>query len=183
MLKFSIFHTVPLSEWQELRGNGSTKINPLHAEFSAYTKLARALSVEKRSTLGSWKIYEHRFPIPALVTRRVLYASGASCDIERLFSRVDLICSALRIVIIVDCPLKQFSVLPQQTITVQSGKKSMSRHESFMRSVCTQHHISLYFLSFAYALQWSMTSSYCYTTRTKNYTCWRLESYWMIPTY
>ena len=77
-------------------GLGLSEVNPLHAEFQAYTQLARALSVEERSTLGFWKIYEHRFPILAKVSRRVLCASGTSCDVERLFSRAGLICSLLR---------------------------------------------------------------------------------------
>ena len=77
-------------------GLGLSEVNPLHAEFKAYTQLARALSVEELSTFGFWKIHEHRFPILAKVARRVLCASGTSCDVERLFSRAGLICSALR---------------------------------------------------------------------------------------
>jgi hypothetical protein len=156
-LDVEVFHTVTLSEWRELRGDGSfenqglisnfllekdtvspaeiarriaaaaptnrvrqrtlarrelteeeetmeflneglglSEVNPLHAEFKAYTQVAKALSAEDRSTLGFWKTYEHRFPILAKVARKLLCASGTSCDVERLFSRAGLICSALR---------------------------------------------------------------------------------------
>ena len=70
--------------------------DPFHAEFKAYTQVTKALSVEDCSTLGFWKTYEHRFPTLVKVARKLLCASGTSWDVERLFSRARLICSALR---------------------------------------------------------------------------------------
>jgi hypothetical protein len=52
--------------------------------------------VDSRSTLGFWKDNSADLPILSKVARRVLAISGTSCDVERLFSRAGLICTALR---------------------------------------------------------------------------------------
>ena len=70
--------------------------NPLFEEIKAYISLARALPAESRNTLGFWKDNYARLPILSKVARKVLAISGTSCDVERLFSRAGLICTALR---------------------------------------------------------------------------------------
>jgi hypothetical protein len=156
-LDVELFHTIPLEDWQDLRGDGTvdnpglisnflleqdtispgelarrlaaevpnssrprrnisappvtdlqraldqlsdgialSEINPLHKEISAYVARVLALSIDERSTLGFWKHNWHNFPTLAKVARRVLVVSATSCDVERLFSRAGLICTALR---------------------------------------------------------------------------------------
>lgn len=73
-----------------------SEINPLHEELMTYVTIVKSLEVESRSTLRLWKENEVRFPLLAGVARRVLSTSGTSCDVERLFSRAGLICTALR---------------------------------------------------------------------------------------
>ena len=77
-------------------GIALSEINPLHKEISAYVARVLALSIDERSTLGFWKHNWHNFPTLAKVARRVLVVSATSCDVERLFSRAGLICTALR---------------------------------------------------------------------------------------
>jgi hypothetical protein len=72
-----------------------SEVNPLFEEFKNYVNLVVNL-VDNRSTLGFWKIHAHKFPILSRVARRLLCCSATSCDVERLFSRAGLICSALR---------------------------------------------------------------------------------------
>ena len=78
------------------KGLALSDANPLFEEIKAYISLARALPAESRSTLGFWKDNSARLPILSKVARKVLAISGTSCDVERLFSRAGLICSALR---------------------------------------------------------------------------------------
>ena len=59
-----------------------------------YVTIVKSLEVESRSTLRLWKDNEVRCPLLAGVARRVLSTSGTSCDVERLFSRAVLICTA-----------------------------------------------------------------------------------------
>ena len=77
-------------------GLALSNVNPLHEKIRKYIRLARALSVDSRSTLGFWKDNSADLPILIKVARRVLAISGTSCDVERLFSRAGLICTALR---------------------------------------------------------------------------------------
>ena len=77
-------------------GLSLSEINFLHEEIKNYIIAARAIPVQLRNTLGFWKENEFRFPLLAGVARRVLPTSGTSCDVERLFSRAGLICTALR---------------------------------------------------------------------------------------
>ena len=77
-------------------GLALSDVNPLHEEIRKYISLARAISVNSRSTLGFWKDNSADLPILSKVARRVLAISGTSCDVERLFSRAGLICTALR---------------------------------------------------------------------------------------
>tara|TARA_A100001015_G_scaffold197853_1_gene220695 strand:+ start:384 stop:1205 length:822 start_codon:yes stop_codon:yes gene_type:complete len=156
-LDVEAFHTIPLEEWQELRGDGTignpglvsnflleadtispgelarrlaaeapnssrprrnvaeppstdlqraldqlsdgialSEINPLHKEISAYVTKALASPIDERNTLEFWRINCQSFPTLAKVARRVLVVSATSCDVERLFSRAGLICTALR---------------------------------------------------------------------------------------
>ena len=76
-------------------GIAVSDVNPLHEEFRKYINLARALPQESRSTLGFWKSNSARLPILSKVARRVLAISGTSFDVEILFSRAGLICTAL----------------------------------------------------------------------------------------
>lgn len=77
-------------------GLALSEINPLHAEFKDYVILVMAIPVAERSTLGFWKTHGLKFPILRRIARRVLCSSATSCDVERLFSRAGLICTALR---------------------------------------------------------------------------------------
>jgi len=77
-------------------GLALSDVNPLHEEIRRYISLARAVPVDSRSTLGFWKDNSVDLPILSKVARRVLAISGTSCDVERLFSRAGLICTALR---------------------------------------------------------------------------------------
>lgn len=77
-------------------GLALSDVNPLHEEIRRYISLARAFPVDSRSTLGFWKDNSVDLPILSKVARRVLAISGTSCDVERLFSRAGLICTALR---------------------------------------------------------------------------------------
>ena len=77
-------------------GLALSNVNPLHEEIRKYISLARALSVDSRSTLGFWEDNSADLPILSKVAQRVLAISGTSCDVERLFSRAGLICTALR---------------------------------------------------------------------------------------
>jgi len=77
-------------------GLALSDVNPLHEEIRRYISLARSISADSRSTLGFWKEYSAELPILSKVARRVLAISGTSCDVERLFSRAGLICTALR---------------------------------------------------------------------------------------
>ena len=52
--------------------------------------------MDSRSTLGFWRDNSADLLILSKVARRVLAVSGTSCDVERLFSRAGLICTALR---------------------------------------------------------------------------------------
>ena len=91
----------PLTEEEKLMellndGLALSEVNPLHLEFKNYTMLVKELPAQNRSTLGFWRDHGHKFPILSRVARRVLCASSTSCDVERLFSRAGLICTALR---------------------------------------------------------------------------------------
>jgi len=77
-------------------GLSLSDVNPLHEEIRRYISLARAVPADSRSTLGFWKENSAELPILSKVARRVLAISGTSCDVERLFSRAGLICTALR---------------------------------------------------------------------------------------
>ena len=77
-------------------GLSLTEVNPLHEEIKIYITAARAVPVELRNTFGFWKENKLRYTLLARVARRVLSTSGTSCDVEKLFSRAGLICTALR---------------------------------------------------------------------------------------
>lgn len=94
-------HTLVLTEEEQALlelndGLSLSEVNPLHEEIKSYITAARAVPVELRNTLGFWKENELRYTLLARVARRVLSTSGTSCDVERLFSRAGLICTALR---------------------------------------------------------------------------------------
>ena len=77
-------------------GLALSDVNPLHEEVRRHISLARTVPADSRSTIGFWKENSAELPTLSKVARRVLAVSGTSCDVERLFSRAGLICTALR---------------------------------------------------------------------------------------